>query len=96
MNNLILNTGNLLLEFSPENGALVNLTALETGWKIHRRAELGISWELLVPVNDELRNNPVYGNKQKLTSAEEIENGLRFIWNGVKSERGGDMDITTP
>ncbi|MBE5767786.1 MAG: hypothetical protein E7335_11650 [Clostridiales bacterium] len=94
MNNLILNTGNLLLEFSPENGALVSLTALETGWKIHRRAELGISWELLVPVNDELRNNPVYGNKQCLTSACEIENGLRFIWNGVKSERGGDMDIT--
>ena len=94
MANLVLNTGNLLLEFSPENGALVSLTALKTGWKIHRRAELGLSWEMLVPASDDLRNNPVYGNKQTLAFAEEIENGLRFIWNGVKSERGGDMDIS--
>ena len=94
MNALQLNTGKLLLEFSGENGALIKMTALETGWKIQKRPELGLSWRLLVPLHDELRNNPVHGEKQKLASVEEIENGLRFTWKGVTSERGGDMDIT--
>lgn len=40
------------------------MTAADTGWKILRRAALGLSWRLLVPVNDEFRNNPVFGERQ--------------------------------
>lgn len=66
MESITLDTGNLFLEFDREKGTLVSLRSRLTGWIIHRRRELGLSWRMLVPVSDELRNNPVYGEKQQL------------------------------
>lgn len=93
METIILDAKSLKLTFSKENGALVGMEAGETGWVIHRREELGLSWRLLVPVSEELRDNPVYGEKQTLSSWERTEDGLRFVWDGVESERAGRLSI---
>ena len=93
MENIVLETGSLHLEFSEKNGALVYLKAKDTGWVIHRRSELGLSWQLLVPLGDLARNNPVLGEKQALTSWERGEDYVRFAWDGVESEKGGLLDI---
>lgn len=93
METIILDAKSLKLTFSKENGALVGMEAGETGWVIHRREELGLSWRLLVPVNEELRDNPVYGEKQTLSSWERTQDGLRFVWDGVESERAGHLSI---
>ena len=88
-----LETGSLLLGFSEENGALILMVSKRTGWTIERRAELGLSWRLLVPVSEELRNNPVFGEKQKVASIQRQEEGILFTWKGVESERAGHLDI---
>ena len=93
MKTVTLESGSLHLEFSPENGALVKLVSRDTGWVIHRRPELGLSWRLLVPVSEELRNNPVYGEKQPVSSFEGGPGFVRFFWDGVLSERAGMLAI---
>ncbi|MBR5743629.1 MAG: hypothetical protein IKX85_07455, partial [Clostridia bacterium] len=93
MREITLNAGSLLLTFSAENGALTGMKAVESGWVVHRRKELGLSWRLLVPVGETLRNNPVFGEKQRVTSLEEGEDFVRFFWDGVESERAGRLDI---
>lgn len=47
--------------------ALIRMEALEPEWVIHRREELGLSFRMLVPIKEKLRNNLVYGEKQKLS-----------------------------
>lgn len=84
---------NLKLEFSEENGALIGMSSAITGWVIHRRPQLGLSWRLLVPISDELRNNPVYGEKQKLSSFEVKEDRVHFVWENVISKRAGALPI---
>lgn len=93
MKKICLNTKSLKLEFSEENGALIGMTSVKTGWVIQRRPELGMSWRLLVPVNDELRNNPVYGEKQKLSSYEVKEDRIHLVWENVVSKRAGALPI---
>lgn len=93
MKAISLETGSLRLEFSTANGALVRMEAPETGWTIHRRPELGLSWRLLVPVDEEHRDNPVFGEKQTLTSFEADAESVRLVWDGVESERAGRLDI---
>ncbi len=90
---ITLESESLRLEFSSENGALTKMISRDTGWIVHRRPELGLSWRLLVPVNDELRNNPVYGEKQPVSSFETGEGFVRFLWNDVLSERAGRLPI---
>jgi len=91
----VLENETLRLEFARENGALVGLTAVESGWPILNRLHLGLSFRLLVPLSEERRNNPVFGEKQKTTSVETAADGrsATFIWNGVTSEHGGQHDI---
>jgi hypothetical protein len=93
MKEYLLKTKSLELRFCADTGALVSAVAPETGWVIHRRAELGLSWRLLVPVNEELRNNPVYGEKQRVSTAECGDDFVRFTWDRVSSERAGELDI---
>ena len=77
-----------------ENGTLNTLTSKITGWEIQKRENLGLSWRLLVPVKDEIRNNPVFGEKQKIKSVNQSANEIEFIWENVISEKGGKLDIT--
>ena len=93
MKTIDLHTSTLDLAFDSETGALVGLVAPSLGWTIHRRPELGLSWQLLVPVSESLRNNPVHGQKQRLSSCEADERHVRFVWDGVESERAGRLDI---
>ena len=93
MTPIIVRSDTLCAAFSPENGALIGLEAPGTGWVIHRRPELGLSWRLLVPLGEDKRNNPVYGEKQALTECRAEDDGATFVWDGVTSERGGRLDI---
>ncbi|RPJ38328.1 MAG: hypothetical protein EHM21_17015, partial [Chloroflexi bacterium] len=95
MEPIILQNSNMKMEFSPETGAMTGLTALRTGWQILDRPQLGLSFRLLVPLSEDLRNNPVYGEKQRLSGLEVAPDGCgaTFTWDGVDSERGGRVDI---
>jgi len=95
MDTISLQNETLILEFSKETGALVGLTARKTGWKILDRPHLGLSFRLLVPLSEELRNNPVHGEKQQLAELALAPDGnaVTFAWEDLTSERGGRLDI---
>src|SRR3954452_25462985 len=92
MTPVILENETLRLEFDPTNGALTRLVAVETGWEILSRPHLGLSFRLLVPLNSQ-RDNPVYGEKQKVTHTEQTNNSVTFTWGLVTSEHGGTHNI---
>ena len=85
----------LRLDFDPRTGALVSLAATQAGWPILDRPRLGLSFRLLVPLSEERRNNPVYGEKQTLSALEVAADGrsARFSWDGVDSEIGGRLAV---
>jgi hypothetical protein len=95
MSTFCLKNQRLSMEFDCSSGAMVQMTALETGWKIFDRPELGLSFRLLLPLSEERRNNPVFGEKQILSQLVQDENGrsVEMIWDGVTSEHGGQHDI---
>ncbi|MGD0006403.1 MAG: DUF6259 domain-containing protein [Anaerolineaceae bacterium] len=95
MNTFFLENGTLCLEFNRANGALVGLSAVPTGWKILDRPQLGLSFRLLVPLSDEKRNNPVFGEKQPLSRLEigRDNRSAVFYWDEVTSEYGGKLPI---
>ena len=66
METFVLENGNLRLEFDRANGALIRLSAYAASsvWKILNRPHLGLSFRLLIPLSEEKRNNPVFGEKQ--------------------------------
>ena len=63
-----LQSGSLALTFCGKTGVLYGLTAIETGWEIINRREIGLSWRILLPLSDELRNNDILGEEQVLDS----------------------------
>jgi hypothetical protein len=92
----------LEMTFDRESGALIGLMAREMGWKILDRPSLGLSFQLLVPLRKDEdwhlggpRNNPVLGEKQRLTKLDVSPNGRRagLSWERLKSEKGGRLDI---
>jgi len=93
MKTVRLDAKSLVLEFDECTGALTHIIAADTDWNILRREALGLSWRLLVPVNDELRNNPVYGEKQSAPRIETGEDFIRFRWDSLTCERAGKLDI---
>lgn len=94
MDKITLNNGNLRLQFDLSNGALTEVVAVKTGWEILNRPWLGLSYRLLVPLPGR-RNNPVYGEKQRVTTVEVAQENksVTFVWDGVISEFGGKHDI---
>ena len=93
-NNIILENNTLKALFSKDNGALIELINKSTNWHIQNRKELGISFNMVVPMTKK-RNNPVYGIKQQLSSCKlfQDKNTVIFTWNNVKSEYGGILNI---
>jgi Domain of unknown function (DUF6259) len=95
----ILKNANLELGISRTNGAIVSLSAIQTGWQILDRPHLGLSFRLLVPLREPQdwhtesnhpRNHAVYGEKQTLSSFETpAENVVRLTWNSVQPEAVG-------
>ena len=92
MSNIQLHAGSLDLSFSGETGALIGLYAPDTDWPILGRPELGLSWRLTVPLDEEHRNNNVFGEKQKLASSDVSGNEITFVWDNVMSEAGVCID----
>ena len=95
MDTLSLENNTLKLVFDRANGALVGVTAVQSGWEILNRPQVGLGFRMLLPLSEEMRNNPVYGEKQALTRLEVAPDGrgALFFWDGVASERGGRHDI---
>ena len=96
MDTLRLENETLRLEIDRASGALVRLTAVETGWNILDRPGLGLSFRLLVPLSEELRNNPVFGEKQRLAAPPDTDadgRGVTLTWDDLVSERGGTLPI---
>lgn len=93
MKSLILKSNNLVLTFNAETGVLEDMYVPTTSWHILDRKELGLSWRLMVPIDDEHRNNDVFGEKQKLTSFMLDGDSIIFIWENIKSEKGSWLDI---
>jgi hypothetical protein len=95
MDTIVLENQTLRLGFNPSNGALIHLSSLLTGWQILDRSQLGLSFRLLIPLSEEKRNNPVFGEKQ-IVSAVAVDPGNRsitFTWNEVTSEFGGVLPV---
>lgn len=98
----ILANESLRLEVDSGTGAIVGLTAIETGWRILDRPHLGLSFRLMVPTRDMAdwhvggrRNNQVLGERQRLTQLEIAPDGraATLTWDGVVSELAGPLDI---
>jgi hypothetical protein len=95
MNTLTLQNQTLQLKFNRQTGALVEIFAQELDWPILTPAHTGLSFRLLVPLSEERRNNPVYGEKQSLTGLEVSPDGEKavFTWDNIISEVGGILPI---
>jgi hypothetical protein len=91
---IVLENDDLRAAFDKDTGDLIELAGKAIGWQFQRRPELGLSFELLVPL-PEKRNNPVYGTRQKLTRYELFpdKNAVSFFWDKLVSEQGGVLDI---
>ena len=86
-------TESLLLTYCEKSGVLYGLEAPETGWKILNRPAGGLSWRIMLPLSEELRNNDILGEKQTLTSCCAEADAVVLQWRNVVSERGGVHDI---
>lgn len=94
MKAIILKNDSVEATFDSATGALVGLVSKATGWRIHNRAELGLSFKLLVPLPDR-RNNPVIGIEQQPPNCTVSPDGTeaRFVWNRLKPLHCGPLDI---
>jgi hypothetical protein len=94
MKTLTLQNKTLKMTFSRETGALLSLTAVQTGWQILNRPQLGLSFRLMLPMEGK-RNNPVYGERLKVSSIQHDseKNCVTFTWNKVETEFGGEKDV---
>ena len=94
MSAVLLENEKIRAEFDPHTGALIEMLAKDTGWAIQRRHELGLSFQMLVPLAQR-RNNPINGNEQAPPDIDTPEeNTLAFTWRNLKSRHGGQHDIT--
>ena len=94
MDILTLENKELRLEFARETGALAGFTVKETAWEVLNRHHLGLSFQLLVPLPGR-RNNPVFGEKQKVSRVDAAADGgsVVFTWDRVTSAYGGEHPI---
>ncbi len=95
MNDVMLANDALRLRFSRQTGRLTEVVALETGWHVLDRPDLGLSFRLMVPLPDR-RDNPVHGEGQPLSALtlDDDGQGLTLVWDGVESLHGGRHDVT--
>lgn len=92
---LILENESIRAEFDWASGSLINLENKKTGWRVVERAQLGQSFEMLVPLKDK-RYNYVRGVHQAApvivqTAVDRIE----FTWKSVVADESDEnLDIT--
>ena len=68
---VVLQDSKLLVAFDSNTGALVRMENKTTGWVIERRAKLGMSFRLFVPLPEQ-RYNFVLSQNQKAEKVEKI------------------------
>lgn len=94
MSAIVLNNERIRAEFDSRTGALIELLAKDTGWALQRRHELGLSFQMLLPLAQR-RNNPIMGNEQEAPNIDRPdENSLVLTWRNLKSRHGGQHEIT--
>ena len=94
MNTITLGNNWTTAHFDSQNGALVGFTSKAGNWEILRRAELGLSFEMLVPLPDRLSHR-ISGGKQALTAHNlDGTDRLTLSWEGMTSEAGLHLDIS--
>jgi len=91
---IVLENEDIKAVFSKKTGALLELTGKNNSWQFQKNPELGLSFQLLVPL-PEKRNNPVMGIKQNLKNYKlsDDKKTLNFYWEKLQSERGGILNI---
>jgi len=95
MEYFILENEFIKLEISKTNGALCGLFSKKLNWAVLDRAELGLSFRLLVPISEEKRNNNVFGEEQKLSEYDfsQGKSSIKLIWHNLNSENISLLDI---
>ncbi len=90
----ILQDKTLLVAFDTKSGALTRLEDKSTHWIVERRAELGTSFRLHVPLPNR-RYNFVLGEKQELADFRRpSDNTLVLEWKNLLSDHGGVLPMT--
>jgi hypothetical protein len=92
---MILRSEALELVFNEASGALESLRVQETDWAVLDRAQLGLSFRLLVPLSEERRNNQVWGETQRLADLQASSTSQEAVltWDGLTSQLGQALDI---
>jgi hypothetical protein len=91
---VVLEDAEVLVAFDSISGALVRMERKSSQWVIERRAALGVSFRLLVPLTKR-RDNFVLGTSQRAVSVNKISaNQIRIQWKDLLSEHGGVLPIT--
>ncbi|MFH1005918.1 MAG: DUF6259 domain-containing protein [Candidatus Latescibacterota bacterium] len=95
MEQIVLKNSTTQAVFDRKTGALISLSSEKSGWKIHERKELGLSFRMVVPIL-ERRNNQILGEKQPVADLHlDRENErLTLQWSHLLSEHGGVLDIS--
>jgi hypothetical protein len=71
-------------------GAVAEVVATRTGWRVQDRAALAVGFRLLIPLPGR-RNNLAYGEEQAAPRVEESADGseVELYWPEVRSRHGG-------
>ena len=84
----------ILVSFDSQSGALTKLENLSTHWVIEQRPELGISFRLNVPLENQ-RDNFILGRNQKAVEVKKISSyEVQLKWENLASEQGSILPIT--
>jgi uncharacterized protein DUF6259 len=73
-------------------GAVTELVATETGWRVQDRAALAMGFQLLIPLPGR-RNNLAYAEDQPAPRVEESGTEVVLSWPAVRSRYGGVHQI---
>ncbi|MDB5158885.1 MAG: hypothetical protein JWR50_3592 [Mucilaginibacter sp.] len=89
---VIIQDDSLLVAFDAGTGALVRMERKSTHWVIERRAELGATFRLLVPLPKQ-RSNYVLGQGQPARVEKISEHEVRIHWDKLTSDHGGVLPM---
>jgi len=91
---IILQDDSLIIAFDSISGAITRMERKSTHWIMERRAELGVSFRLHVPMPDR-RYNFVLGQKQHVFKVDKkSDNEVSLQWKNLISENGGVLPVT--
>lgn len=93
MSEISIASKSLQLTFSRVDGSLVKAKSLLTGWEIHRRRFLGLSWRLHVPIPGVKNNHWLFSHLQASPVITSGTEHISFRWNTLCSATGNIFNI---